>query len=294
MVFSGLAFVLAFMFLPETYSPTLLKWKAAQLRNVTSDDRYAAPIELDNDFLPKLAKGLILPVTFFTTEPIIIFLGLYLVVIYVINFTFLSGFNFIFIETYGLSPGTTSLAFAGITIGALVSTALTPLFLLWQKRLVRQRREAQKDDSSSDHDDDDPRRNTGPPELRLLPALFAAPCLVGSLLWLGWSNYASVSYWSGYGATVLFGYALTAIFVCSYQYIIDAYETSSSTALGSITMVRYLASGGMVVVSRPMYENLGVHWTLTVLGGIAVVMVPVPFVLWRLGEGIRGRSKFAR
>lgn len=313
LILSGFAFLVALLFLPETFSPVLLKWKAQHLRTSTSDPRYAASIEVEHDFVAHLKRNLSLPITFFTTEPIIIFLGAYLVVIYIVNFTFLNGFSFIFTDTYGLSPGITSLAFIGITIGALISTALMPLFWAWQKRLVREHQAAEKEkssDSSSssskdkehdkdgednhDEEEDDPRHKIGPPELRLLPAMFAAPCLAISLFWLGWTNYQSISYWSGYGATVLFGYALTAIFVSSYQYIIDAYETASSTALGSITLVRYLTSGGMIIVSRPMYENLGVHWSLTILGGLSVVLVPVPFVLWKYGKKIREKSQFAR
>jgi hypothetical protein len=34
----------------------------------------------------------------------------------------------------------------------------------------------------------------------------------------------------------------------------------------------------MVTVSVPMYENLGAHWTLTLLGCIATPLAPVPYV----------------
>ena len=83
------------------------------------------------------------------------------------------------------------------------------------------------------------------------------------------------------------------MFITCYQYIIDSYETYAASALASITLIRYLASGGMTVVGIPFYENLGVAYTLTIMGCISVLMVPVPYVFYRYGSWIRSKSKFA-
>lgn len=52
-------------------------------------------------------------------------------------------------------------------------------------------------------------------------------------------------------------------------------------------------AGGMVVVSRPMYEKLGTRWTCTVLGCLAVLLAPAPFVFFRWGPKVRAISLFA-
>jgi MFS family permease len=44
-IFCRLPLTLAFFFLPESYSPIILYWKANQLRRLTNDDRYRAPLE---------------------------------------------------------------------------------------------------------------------------------------------------------------------------------------------------------------------------------------------------------
>jgi hypothetical protein len=49
----------------------------------------------------------------------------------------------------------------------------------------------------------------------------------------------------------------------------------------------------MTVVGIPFYENLGVHWTLTILGVISALLVPVPYVFYKYGKQIRARSKYA-
>ena len=83
------------------------------------------------------------------------------------------------------------------------------------------------------------------------------------------------------------------VFISSYQYIIDVYEIYSASALASVTLIRYVAAGGMTVVGIPFYENMGVHWTLTILGAISALLVPVPYVFFKYGKQIRRRSKYA-
>jgi hypothetical protein len=224
-----------------------------------------------------LKKGIILPPKFFGTEPVIAVLGIYLVLLYILLFTFLSGFDYIFKETYHLSTGQTGSCFGAIAAGATAFTLLAPGLYSW----ARSRTEHVRGASVS-------------PEFRLWPAIVAGPLLPVSLFWLGWGNYSSISIWCSLGACFLFGVVLIAIYVSSYEYIIDSYGDHSALALSSITMLRYLIAGGMVMATRPMYGALGVHWTMTLLGCIAVILAPAPLVFWRLGPKVRKRSPYAK
>lgn len=42
-----------------------------------------------------------------------------------------------------------------------------------------------------------------------------------------------------------------------------------------------------------MFDALGVNWAGTLLGFVALILVPIPVVFWRYGAKIRARSKFA-
>ena len=42
-----------------------------------------------------------------------------------------------------------------------------------------------------------------------------------------------------------------------------------------------------------MFNALGVNWAGTLLGCVALVLVPIPVVFWRYGARIRTKSKFA-
>lgn len=77
------------------------------------------------------------------------------------------------------------------------------------------------------------------------------------------------------------------------MYVIDSYAIYAASALSFITLTRYLAAGGMTVVGIPFYKNMDTHWTLTILGAISALMVPVPFVFYYYGARIRVKSSYA-
>ena len=280
LIISGLVLGLIVLFQPETYPAILLKWKASYLRDITGDDRFRAEVEvIDETFFSRLKTALYRPFLLTIYEPVIILLALYLTVIYVILFTFLNGYAFVFTKTYGFTEGITGLAFIGIAIGLCCASLLVPVIYTWSVRdLAKIKFEG---------------GTRLPPEFRLWFGMFGAPAIPISMFWMGWTTYPTISYWSPLAASVLFGYGILCVFISSYQYIIDSYETYSASALASVTFIRYVAAGGMVEVSIPMYTNLGVHWTLTVLGCLSALMVPVPYLFYAFGAKLRSKSRYA-
>lgn len=275
LIMSAFAFLVAFICLPETYLPILVDWKARHLRSVSGSDVYISQHQ-STSFMDRLKQVLPMPVTFFSSEPVIIVFGAYLTLLYVLQFTFLSGFDYIFKETYNLSTGLTGSCFGAIAAGSTAFTISAPLLY----RLSRQQ--------------------TGyvggapvTPEFRLWPAMVSAPLLPIALFWLGWTNYPTVPIWSGLGACFVIGIVFTSMYVSCYEYIIDGYHEHSAVALASITMVRYLVAGGMVMAARPMYEGIGVHWTMTWLGCVAALLAPAPLIFYKYGAKLRERSPYA-
>lgn len=283
LIISGLVLVLVSLLQPETYAPILLKWKAAHLRELTGDSRYQADVEIrDVAFIRRLGRALYRPFLLTSSEPIIILVALYLTVIYIILFTFLNGYTFIFTDIYHFSQGLTGLSFIGIGIGLCLATCLVPLIY------ARAKRDLAAIKAAADHGE--PRL---PPESRLYFAMLGAPAIPISMFWMGWTASPHISHWSPLAASVLFGYGILCVFISSYQYIIDSYEIYAASALASVTLIRYVAAGGMIEVAIPFYENLGVQYTLTILGSLSALMVPVPYLFYFFGPRIRARSKYA-
>lgn len=268
---------MALLFLPETYLPVLLDWESRHLRHDTGDERYTSDHSEGYSFSRRVKDILPLPVIFFATEPVISVLGGYLILLYSLLFTFLSGFDYIFMRTYGMSTAQTGSCFAAIAVGATIAALTAPGLYRWARQKTHSKHGA-----------------IVPPEFRLWPAIIASPFLPVSLFWLGWTNYPAISVWSGLSACGLFGVVLISIYISSYEYIIDSYGEHAASALASITMVRYLVAGGMVMASRPMYEGIGVHWTMTILGCLSVLLVPMPLLFKSYGTRLRERSRYAK
>lgn len=281
LIISGLVLFAVVLFQPETYPQTLLKWKAQHLRSITGDDRYRAAIEIRQETLfVRLRRALYRPIFLTVREPIIILLALYLTVIYIVLFTFLDGYTYIFQETYGISQGLTGICFLNIVVGLFGASALVPIIYKWAKRDIKKIQEQGGDRL--------------PPEFRLWFSMLGGSIAIPiSLFWMAWTAYPHISIWSPLAAGVLFGYGILCVFITCYQYIIDSYESFAASALASITLIRYVAAGGMTVVGVPFYENLGVHYTMTILACISVPLVPVPYVFYRYGPWIRERSRYA-
>ena len=194
LIWSGVILVIISLFLPETFPPILLKWKAKHIRDLTGDDRYRGSIEVRQEtFLVRLRRALYRPFLLTSREPIIMLLALYLTVVYIVLFTFLEGFEYIFAQTYGLTQGLTGLCFLAIIVGLFGATALVPLIYKWAKKDLQKIKEQGGDRL--------------PPEFRLwfsmLGGAFALPI---SLFWMGWTARPDIPIWSPLASCVLFGY----------------------------------------------------------------------------------------
>jgi MFS family permease len=266
LIISASVLLLVVLVQPETYAPILLRWKAC----ITNGEEKHPTIP--GDLVGNLARSFYRPFLMASSEPVIILISIYLCVLYIIVFTFLPGYAFIFTGTYGFDIAARGLTFLAMGVGFLGSLILViPITAIVRKQLYTSGNLA--------------------PESCLHFAMCGAPMVPISLLWMGWTTRPSISPWSAICASGLFGFGVLCIFFSSYQYIIYRYKGFAASGLVFVTVSRYLAAGGMVVVGIPMYRNMGVHWTLTILGCIGGVLVPIPFFLFWYGASLRQRGR---
>ncbi|KAL3471207.1 major facilitator superfamily transporter [Aspergillus californicus] len=265
----------------ETFAPQILFYKARFFRQETGDSRFKTKEEASGDetFVPVLKKHFSRP-WILLAEPIVICFTFYLSVVYIVIFTFLDGYPTIFGKTYGINDGLTNICFLGLFIGIVSAMVLVPI--LYRRTAAQLQR-----------DGDDGSGKMLNQESRLFFAFCGAPAVPIGLFWMGWTAYPNIPIWSPLAASILIGFGIICIFLSAYMYTIDSYGQYAASALTFIALVRYLAAGGMTVVGVPMYDNLGTHWTLTILGIISAVAVPIPYALARWGPALRRRSRWA-
>lgn len=276
MIITGFFWVLLAITVPETRHSIILQRKAARARKkmrreglasaATTTDQHAS----QRQSLPQLFRiTLSRPFYFLFTEPITLFSALYNGFLYGLVYLFNEAFPLVFGSPngHGFNVGQQGLAFLGL--------ALSPL----QERHYL-RRVAQQNGKSV-------------PEARMWMARAGALLIPISLFWFGWTSYPSIPWIVPIIASSLFGAGLYIVILSILNYIVDGYQTYSASALAGVILVRNLVGAGFPIFAEQMYTRLGYEWASSLLGFLAILLVPIPFVFFYRGEGIRRRSPWA-
>ncbi|KAI0776341.1 MFS general substrate transporter [Trametes elegans] len=277
-IFAGVCFVFIIFTLPETYAPAILVHRARRLRKETGDDRYWAPLERNKmSFTQRLKHILGRPFIILFREPMLIAITLYMSFLYGVMYLLFEAYPIVFTRGHHFNAGISGLMFLPIFVGAAFAVIL--YLLVFNPRYHR------AIEQFAPH--------PVPPEYRMELCMWAAPIYTISFFWFGWTSYSSVSYWAPLMAGFPMGFAIIWIFLGLFNYTIDAYLFVAASALSSMTVVRSLFGAGFPLFATQMYETLNPRWASTLLGCIALVMMPIPFLLRRFGHKLRKHSKYS-
>ncbi|PWN30299.1 MFS general substrate transporter [Jaminaea rosea] len=278
-IFSGVCLIITAITLPETYAPAIMQRKAKRIRKETGDERYKAPLDLAKVDASTLLHSIFAkPWIMLAQEPMLLAITLYMAFVYGVLYLLFEAYPIVFEEGHGFNAGVEGLMFLAFFIGGVIAVVI--FMTVFNPRYVKLMK-AQ------------PKGGRVPPEERLLPVMVAAPALVISLFWFAWTSYPSISYWSPMLAGGLLGLALLFIFVGLFNYIVDAYLMSAASALSGNTVVRSAFGAGFPLFARQMFQKLGTQWAASLLGFIALLMVPIPLLLYKFGSRVRAWSKNA-
>ncbi|EIW63711.1 MFS general substrate transporter [Trametes versicolor FP-101664 SS1] len=277
-MFAGTCLVLVIFTLPETYAPAILVKRAQRLRKETGDDRYWAPLERNTMTWAQRTKHVLgRPFIILFREPMLLVITLYMSFIYGVVYLLFEAYPIVFTRGHHFNAGISGLMFLPIFLGAVC--AVITYLLIFNPRYHR----AMADFAP----------HPVPPEYRMEVCMYAAPIYTISFFWFGWTSYPSVSYWAPLMAGFPMGFAIIWLFLGLFNYTIDAYLFVAASALSSMTVVRSLFGAGFPLFATQMYETLNPRWASTLLGCLALIMTPIPFVLRRYGHKLRRRSKYS-
>lgn len=173
LVWSGVSYAGILFFVPETYSPVLLKMKAVRLRK--EDERYYAPIEKhDRSVLRTIALSCLHRIQLLTLEPMCIALCIFSAILLGTLYLFFEAFPLVF-GSHGFYLQETGLTFLGLLVGMVGAIATNPF---WD-RLYRKLR------SQSTF-------SIPPPELRLISAMLGGVLVPIGLFLFAWSSFPHV------------------------------------------------------------------------------------------------------
>ena len=270
--------VMGLFFLRETFPPKILGVKAKKLRKETGNTALHTEWESPDRTPMKILKvALIRPFRLLGTQPIVQALSCYMAYLYGLMYLVLSTFPTVWENVYHESVGIGGLNYVSLGVGFFLGTQIcAPINDRIYRRLKKRN------------------NNIGRPEFRV-PLMVPGACLVPIGLFIyGWTSYYA-THWIGPNIGAAIFAAGTIIgFQCTQTYIVDAYTRYAASAVGAATVLRSLAGFGFPLFAPAMYKALGLGWGNSLLGFIAIGLgLPAPIMLWKFGERLRARSKFA-
>ncbi|PHH91594.1 hypothetical protein CDD83_11063 [Cordyceps sp. RAO-2017] len=267
---------LSMLFQKESYPPVVLVEKARKLRRLTGNWCIHAEQELIEVNIKSLATQYISrPLRILFTEPIVFLITLYTSFLYGLLYLSLAAYALIFGRVHGFSPGIDGLPYLAMILGVFLSA----FFSIYTNKFYVKKLEANN--------------NVPVPEWRLPIVIFSGPIVAGGLFWLGWGGYNPRTHWIVPTIAGLpLGFGVFSIFLPCLNYIIDAYLLYAASAIAANTVLRSISGAVFPHIALYLFDGIGIHWGMTVLGSIAVLFVPVPLVFYYKGKQIRARSKF--
>ncbi|KAK4624492.1 MFS transporter prlG [Fulvia fulva] len=234
--------------------------------------------------VPKYFRSSLLrPLEMLSTELIVALVCLYAGFNFGLIYALVIVFPDIFSHTYGFDTIDQGLSFLGLIVGCI----LGPTLLIVDGEIVERRRARMIDQEKLASEE------KLPPEARLHGAMIGSVLLPVGLLWFAWTAQPSISFLSSIFASVLITLGALMIYVSTSAYVVDVYGPrygASANAASSIT--RYTLAAAIPLFILQMYDGLGIGWATTLLAVCALVMMPIPFCLFKWGPALRRRCKF--
>jgi MFS transporter, DHA1 family, multidrug resistance protein len=277
-IMGALSLIASIFLYEESYHPIILVNKARELRRQTGNwGIYASHELIEFNGSELITNNLSRPIAMLFSEPILFLMSLYSAFIYGILYTFLEAYPIVF-EGYNFKKGIVELPYIGMFIG-MVGSAGT-IILFFEPKYIEKVKE----------------NGWRPvPEARLPPMMLGAVLFPIGVFWFTWSgNYPDKVHWAVPTVSGLFsGFGFVSIFLPSMNYVIDSYLKFAASAMAANTFLRSSFGAAFPLFASIMFHNLGINWAGTLIGCIAILLVPIPFLFAKFGKSLRRRSKFA-
>lgn len=73
-------------------------------------------------------------------------------------------------------------------------------------------------------------------------------------------------------------------------YVVDAYPEHAASVMTALVLTRAVVGAFLPLVAYPLYDHLGQGLGNTLLAAIAVVLAPIPVLMFHYGEKLRARD----
>ncbi|OJJ73331.1 hypothetical protein ASPBRDRAFT_670615 [Aspergillus brasiliensis CBS 101740] len=271
------------LLLPETSSATILHRRARCLeRNEKSGTRkYQTAADIrqgDTSFHAMLRESLLIPSKITLLDPALLFLNCYTSLTYGIYYSFFEAFPIVYQGIYSFNLGEMGAAFLAIVVGSVISFVVYNLYIhrVYAPSVRSGGLQKKK------------------PEDVLVPAFYACFGPSIGLFLFGWAARPGVHWIVPTIGIAIYPGCVFILMQCVFLYIPACHPRYAASVFAASDFTRSAFACGSVVFSRPLYENLGLGRGCSLLAGLTMGCVVGIHVLYRYGEALRRRSKFAQ
>lgn len=132
------------------------------------------------------------------------------------------------------------------------------------------------------------------PEDRMLLAMGGGILFPVTMFWFAWTaNFNSIHWIVPTIAGTFLTTSITLIFVSYLGYLTDSYLMYAASAVAANTICRSACGAAAPLFTSQMFNALTVGGAGSLIGGVACLLAPIPFLFRRYGAAIRRKSKFA-
>ncbi|KAH6689845.1 major facilitator superfamily domain-containing protein [Plectosphaerella plurivora] len=266
--------VIVFLFCRETYAPVLLQRRVRRLRESTGNPMLRHM--LDDGLTPwdQIRRAIVRPLKLLFLSPIGFISALYLAIVYGYLYIMFSTMPAVFARQYHITGSIAGLTYLGLGVGSLLGVMTFSLFSNHAiKKIASDGKELK-------------------PEVRFRIAPLGALALPVGLFLYGWSADRGAHWIVPIIGMAVVGIANVVLFMSICLYLVDCFELYSASALAANTVMRSIGAGLLPLVGVRMIDTLGIGWGHSLMGFIAVAMIPIPFLFLRFGEFLRRRFEF--
>lgn len=264
---------LAMLTLPETYPSVILLRKARRIRANPPDPSFALVQtreeaqgrSLKRNFAIALARPWSI-----LFDPISFLCAIYIAVVFSLLYMLFIIYPIVFQEKRHWNSGVGQLPLIGIVVGSAIGSLICYVYSLFEK---------------AEHS----------PEDRLPIAMGGGVLFTVTVFWFSWTaEYDSIHWSVPTLAGTLLSTSLSLVIIGYLNYITDTYLQYTASAMAVNTIIRSGTAAAAPLFTSQMFRALGVGAGGSVIGGVAAVLTPVPFIFYRYGRLIRSKSKFSR
>ena len=284
------------LFFRETYRVRILQKRVQRLKKKTGSQVWSSKYDKGMKRKQVFYAAIVRPFRMLAFSPVIMLIGLYVAVVYGYLFLILTTVGEAFEGTYHWAEKSVGLTYLGIgtrllltqlayssTVSKLIfSSTFAGIGMMIGILGCRSSLDRYLKYRTS-HD------GTAKPEHRLPPMVLGGLGLPGGLFMYGWSAAAHGPYMLPIIATGICGCGLTTTTIPASTYLVDAFGIHAASAVAATNALKYAIGAVLPLAGPPLYEHLGLGWGNSVLGFIALGLVPVPLLLMVFGERLRTR-----